>query len=89
MADDDGPTNLIHFPRVGYTEPTEPPSETPAPAPADVPFAAPADVSEDAPEAFAPAMRPSPLDTLTALADPGLSSPFTADSEPAPAFRVR
>ncbi|MFF7975838.1 hypothetical protein [Streptomyces sp. NPDC007905] len=82
MADDDGPNNLIHFPRVGYTEPTEPPPETPDPAPADVPFAAPADVSEDAPEGFAPATRPSPLDTLTALADPGLGSPFTADSEP-------
>ncbi|MER6736533.1 hypothetical protein [Streptomyces puniciscabiei] len=85
MADDDGPNNLIHFPRVGYTEPTEPPPETPAPAPADVPFAAPADVSDNAPEAFAPATRPSPLDTLTALADPGLGAPFAGDSEPDPA----
>ena len=88
MADDDGPNNLIHFPRVGYTEPADPPPETPVPAPGDVPFAAPADVSEGTPEPFALATRPSPLDTLTALADPGLGSPFTADTEPAAAPAV-
>ncbi|WP_327259832.1 hypothetical protein [Streptomyces sp. NBC_01240] len=88
MADDDGPNNLIHFPRVGYTAPTEPPAETPDPAPADVPFAASADVSTvstDAPEAFAPAIRTSPLDTISALPEPGLGSPFTVGSEPAAA----
>ncbi|MGJ5899358.1 hypothetical protein ACSCBZ_46580 [Streptomyces niveiscabiei] len=87
MADDDGPNNLIHFPRVGYTEPAATPPETPDPGTADVPFAAPADVSEDSPEPFALATRTSPLDMLTALAEPGLGAPFTGDSEadPAPA----
>ncbi|QIB49499.1 hypothetical protein [Streptomyces aureoverticillatus] len=82
MADDDGPNNLIHFPRVGYTEPPAPPAETPDPALADVPFTAPADGSDDSPEPFAFASRPSPLDTLTALADPGLGSPFAGGSGP-------
>lgn len=88
MADDDGPNppnNLIHFPRVGYAAPTEPPAQTPGPAPADVPFAAPADVSEDLSDTFAPATRPSPLDTIAAMHEPGLGTPFAAGSAPDPA----
>ncbi|MER5465539.1 hypothetical protein ABT010_33595 [Streptomyces sp. NPDC002668] len=84
MADDDGPNNLIHFPRVGYTAPTEP-AETPDPVRADVPFAAPAGVSTDTRATFAPATRTSPLDAIAALPEPGLGSPFTADAEPAAA----
>ncbi|MBK3390391.1 hypothetical protein [Streptomyces sp. DEF1AK] len=83
MADDDGPNNLIHFPRVGYTAPAEPPAEPPASAPVDVPFAAPADASPATPEAFAPATRTDPMDVIAALPEPGLGTPFTADSEPA------
>ncbi|MFE4055570.1 hypothetical protein ACFXP3_04535 [Streptomyces sp. NPDC059096] len=85
MADDDGPNtpdNLIHFPRVGYTAPTETPAQTPAPAPADVPFAAPADVSTGTSETFAPATRTAPMDTIAALPEPGQGAPFTADPDP-------
>ncbi|MEU3787511.1 hypothetical protein [Streptomyces sp900129855] len=85
MADDDGPNNLIHFPRVGFTDPAEPSAETPDPAPADVPFAAPATVSTDNSEAFAPATRAAPLDTIVALPEPGLGTPFRGDSAPAAA----
>ncbi|MBQ0867385.1 hypothetical protein [Streptomyces sp. RK75] len=85
MADDDGPNNLIHFPRVGYTAPAEPPAEPPASAPADAPFAAPADTSPATPEAFAPATRTDPMDVIAALPEPGLGTPFTADTEPAAA----
>ncbi|WP_217140250.1 hypothetical protein [Streptomyces sp. AC627_RSS907] len=85
MADDDGPNNLIHFPRVGYTAPAEPPAEPPASTPADVPFAAPADASLATPEAFAPATRTDPMGVIATLPEPGLGTPFTADSEPAAA----
>ncbi|NED22250.1 hypothetical protein G3I31_30090, partial [Streptomyces sp. SID9913] len=85
MADDDGPNNLIHFPRVGYTAPAEPPAEPPASAPVDVPFAAPADTSPATPEAFAPATRTDPMDVIAALPEPGLGTPFSGDSEAAAA----
>ncbi|MFJ1799018.1 hypothetical protein [Streptomyces sp. NPDC088180] len=76
MADDDGPNNVIHFPRVGYTAPADPPAEPPAQAPADVPFAAPAPTTA---EPFALATRTDPIGVIAALPDPGQGAPFATD----------
>ncbi|MFC8705918.1 hypothetical protein ACFUIV_27585, partial [Streptomyces anulatus] len=78
MADDDGPTNVINFPRVGYTAPADPPAEPPAPVPDDVPFAAPADSAPATAEPFALATRTDPMDVIATLPDPGQGAPFSA-----------
>ncbi|MEU2294115.1 hypothetical protein [Streptomyces bacillaris] len=83
MADDDGPNNVINFPRVGFAAPTDPPAELPEPVPADVPFAAPADPSPDTPETFALATRTDPMGVLATLPDPGQGAPFAAAPGPA------
>ncbi|CAM5326069.1 hypothetical protein [Streptomyces griseus] len=79
MADDDGPNNVIHFPRVGYTAPADPPAEPPAQVPADVPFAAPADPAPTTAKPFALATRTDPIGVIAALPDPGQGAPFAAD----------
>ncbi|MFH9298831.1 hypothetical protein [Streptomyces sp. NPDC017520] len=78
MADDDGPNNVINFPRVGYTAPADPPAEPPAQVPADVPFAAPADPAPATAEPFALVTRTDPMDVIAALPDPGQGAPFSA-----------
>ncbi|MFE1545509.1 hypothetical protein ACFW61_34335 [Streptomyces microflavus] len=79
MADDDGPTNVINFPRVGYTAPAGPPAEPPAQVPDDVPFAAPADPAPTTAEPFALATRTDPIGVIAALPDPGQVAPFATD----------
>ncbi|MEU1798251.1 hypothetical protein [Streptomyces californicus] len=85
MADDDGPNNVINFPRVGFTAPTDPPGEPSEPASADVPFAAPADHAPATPEPFALATRTDPMGVLATLPDPGQGAPFAAAPVPATA----
>ncbi|GGW17141.1 hypothetical protein GCM10010264_71540 [Streptomyces globisporus] len=83
MADDDGPNNVINFPRVGFTAPTDPPAEPSEPASVDVQFAAPADPSPAAPEPFALATRTDPMVVIATLPDPGQGAPFAAAPAPA------
>ncbi|MFC9035343.1 hypothetical protein [Streptomyces arboris] len=78
MADDDGPTNVINFPRVGYTAPASPPAEPPAQVPDDVPFAAP-DPAPTTAEPFALATRTDPIGVIAALPSPGQGAPFATD----------
>ncbi|MFH8873141.1 hypothetical protein [Streptomyces griseus] len=79
MADDDGPTNVINFPRVGYTAPADPPAEPPTQVSDEVPFAAPAGPAPTTAEPFALATRTDPIGVIAALPDPGQGAPFAPD----------